>query len=153
MSKEDNIELKGKQYPKILLRNGELLEQEIIREIDNKRAMPFEEILEHDIDLKVYSYKNLPIGVMSIKLDFKVWGNYRNLELFFTNIADEKKYKISVFQQPISDAAEEAGYFGYRDDNKNYEFSVPNNIGCIFDIEIRQLKKSKSFGIVSAKKL
>ena len=91
-------------------------------------------------------------------MSFKAWPSVmpfciRSLILFFTNIADEKKYKISVFQQPISDAAEEAGYFGYRDDNKNYEFSVPNNIGCIFDIEIRQLKKSKNFGIVSAKKL
>lgn len=124
---------------------GEVLDIVKSDEVDARRAITYKQAMEVGLPVKDYEYKGLPLGAIKVQLDFKMWGKFDNLELFFTELDTGKKFKISV----------------YRDKNDNnrftdragaIDFSESYINGDLFSFEIATTAKG-NFSLKSAKRL
>jgi hypothetical protein len=67
---------------------------------DEKRALTLGQAMQDGLIAEDYSYTDLP-NDFSATLEYKVWGNKRNLKLFFC-CDNGDKYVISVFLKNYS---------------------------------------------------
>lgn len=120
------------------MKTGEVIDIVKLDEVDSRRAITYRQAMELELPVKDYRYKDLPVGEVNARLDFKIWGKFNNLELFFTDLANDEKIKISVFNTN-----------GYRDRDGLQDFSESYLNGEKFKLNIGTTAKG-NFSLLSA---
>lgn len=65
------------------------------------RGWSYKGALEAGLELKSYSWEDVPTGTWLARLDFKVWSNKTSagsLGCYFTSLADGRQYLLSAFR-------------------------------------------------------
>lgn len=97
------------------------------------RGWSYKGALEAGLELKSYSWEDVPTGTWLARLDFKVWSNKTaagSLGCYFTSLADGRRYLLSAFRPYRSTART------YTPTDGSIDFSSRGLDGQIFLLEI-----------------
>lgn len=98
------------------------------KKILNARGLSFGAAVDAGLNPSIYQYRDLSLGVIQARLDFKVWGKSNSLSLYFTDLRKNKPFRISVFKNKDSDT--------YSDRAGKTDFSAAGINGSVYEIEV-----------------
>lgn len=126
---------------------GQIASENLIDIITQKkilaaRGLTFGAATDAGLNPSVYDYRNLLVGEIEARLDFKIWNKGSALSLHFTDLKSNRAFKIGVFKNKNADI--------YSDRAGNIDFSAAGINGSVYKIEIVNSGAS-NFAIKTAK--
>lgn len=126
---------------------GQIASENLIDIITRKkileaRGLSFGAATDAGLNPSVYDYRNLSVGEVEARLDFKIWNKGSALSLHFTDLRSNRTFKIGVFKSKDADI--------YSDRAGNIDFSATGINGSVYKIEI-VTSGASNFAIKTAK--
>ncbi|WP_339540127.1 hypothetical protein [Pseudomonas sp. RA_5y_Pfl1_P24] len=107
---------------------------------DRRRAWSYNGAVEAGFEPQSYSWKDLPVGVLVARLDFKIWSNKTAagcLGCYFTSLVDGRRYQLSAFRPYRSTSRR------YSPTDEGIDFSQPGLDGQTFLLEVGKSANGK----------